>query len=229
MRSDSPIMQITAGAKGWYAGHRRLDILRAIDLEVYAGESLAIMGPSGAGKSTLLHILGFLTRMEHGALYFEGQPATTMDSAMVHRIRRQIGMIFQDAKLIPSMKLIENVCMPLAHRGIWAKRQKSMALEALEQVGLSDRTQHRPHQLSGGEQTRAAIARALVLQPRVILADEPTGNLDSRTGDTISDLLLQTVSPRRALVLVTHNHDLARKADRVVYMRDGRIHGSADS
>lgn len=227
--ATAPIIKIKDGQKGWYAGQRRLDILKKIDLDVCPGESLAIMGPSGAGKSTLLHILGFLTSLDHGLIYFQGRPITNDSADALQKIRMHIGMIFQDAKLIPELTLLGNVCLPLAHRGIWPKQQKILGRQALEQVGLSDRIHHRPSQLSGGEQTRAAIARALIQEPRVILADEPTGSLDSLTGEKVSDLLLGTVTPRCTLVMVTHNQDLADKASRVVYMKDGQLDGAADA
>jgi putative ABC transport system ATP-binding protein len=226
MNTTVPIMQVEKAVKAFRVGDRQIEILNGIDLDIYAGESLAIMGPSGAGKSTLLHVLGLLTPLDSGSIRFMGhliQPGSTWDC----RLRSSIGFIFQDAKLIPNLTVMENVCVPLAHRGVWPERQKSLAREALELVGLEERLLHHPAQLSGGEMMRVSIARALVFNPVFVLVDEPTGNLDSKTGEKITDLLLGIISPDRALVIVTHHKPLAMRASRIVFMKDGQLEHNA--
>ena len=217
------IVQLEKATKSFFIGDRRIEILRRIDLEVYTGESLAVIGPSGAGKSTLLHVLGLLTPIDSGSLRFNGRVISSRNTWWDYKVRSSIGYIFQDAKLIPNLTVLENVCIPLAHRGVWPFHQKRLALEALARVGLEDRLSHHPNQLSGGEMVRVSIARALVFNPVVLLADEPTGNLDSKSGEKIADLLLQIVSPGRALVFVTHNEPLALRADRIVLIKDGQL------
>jgi putative ABC transport system ATP-binding protein len=216
------IVQVCKATKAFLVGGRRIEILRSIDLDIYAGQSLAIMGPSGAGKSTLLHVLGLLTPIDSGSIRFNGH-LISAGKVWDYRLRGAIGYVFQDAKLIPNLSVLENVCVPLAHRGIWPSRQKILAEEALKCVGLQERLFHKPAQLSGGEMVRVSIARALVFNPLIVLADEPTGNLDSKTGERITDLLLGIISPDRALVFVTHHKPLALRADRIVFMKDGQL------
>jgi putative ABC transport system ATP-binding protein len=196
--------------------------LQDINLELGGGHSLAVVGPSGCGKSTLLHVLSLLTPLDHGRLLVEGTELRARDHGILHQVRRLFGLVFQDGKLIPTLNVLQNVCVPLVHQGIWPKEQPRLALEMLERVGLTRCAHQWPHQLSGGEVIRVAIARALVLRPRIVLADEPTGNLDSHTGRQIADLLFQVLEPDRALVLVTHNEDLAARADQVLRLLDGR-------
>ena len=217
------IMRLENACKSWYPFNRRIDILSSINLCVYTGESLAIMGPSGAGKSTMLHVLGLLTPLEKGTLYFDEQPVSSQKSREYRQLRSNIGFIFQDAKLINDINVLENVCVPLAHRGIWPSRQIALATEALIKVGLNDHLNHKPNQLSGGELMRVAIARALVQKPRILLVDEPTGNLDSKTGAAITDLLFGIITPERTMVFVTHHEPLAMQADRVIYLKDGKL------
>jgi putative ABC transport system ATP-binding protein len=215
-----PVIELVNADKSWVMGENRLVVLKNVDLKVFPGESLAIMGPSGSGKSTLLHVLGILTSIDGGDILFQGKSvrgAGIKDKTL----RRNFGFIFQDARLIPDLTVIDNVCVPLIHRGVWPAEQQRRALEVLEKIGLADRIHHYPHQLSGGEIMRTAIARATVLEPTVLLADEPTGALDSHTGKLIAGLLLDAVTPDRALVMVTHHQPLADCADRILYMKDG--------
>jgi len=221
MNATSLLVSLRGVSKGWLAGRQRIEILREINLDVFQGESLAVVGPSGAGKSTLLHVLGLLTPVDKGSVIYDHVEVKTSRQWWNNNLRRSIGLIFQDAKLLPNMTVLENVCLPLLHRGVWPKRQKQMAVKAIEAVGLSHRLTHKPNQLSGGELMRTAIARALVIEPRIILADEPTGTLDSRTGEVVADLLFGMVTPSRALVMVTHHTPLARRADRMVEIIDG--------
>lgn len=223
VEEKKPFIRLRNGRKGWSAGDERIEIIRGINLDIFVGTSVAIMGPSGAGKSTLLHILGLLTPLDDGELWFDGRPIRNAADGWDSSLRCLIGFIFQDAKLISELSVMENVCVPLMHRGIWPARQKKLALEALARVGLEKRTSHTPNQLSGGELMRAAIARAIVQRPKILLADEPTGNLDSVTGSRIRILLMEMVTPQRALVFVTHNEDVAGHADRLVIIKDGKI------
>jgi ABC-type lipoprotein export system ATPase subunit len=215
-----PIIRLDKASKSFRKGDQLVRALRSIDLEVMPGRSLAVIGRSGSGKSTLLHVMGLLTPLDEGRLFLFGRvvtPATARDKA----VRRHFGFIFQDAKLIPDLSILDNVRVPLAHRGIWPSRQKEMALRALDQVELSPRQDHKPNELSGGEVMRAAIARALILDPEILLADEPTGSLDSISSRIIMDLLWTAVGQGRTLVFVTHHEPLARTADRVVRLNDG--------
>ena len=226
--SSEPLLLAEAVAKAYVAGQRRLDILRGVDLAVAEGESLAITGMSGAGKSTLLHILGGLDRPDSGRIVFAGRDLATLSERERAKIRaRDVGFVFQSYHLLPEMDILENVVLAgLNVPGAWCRgaRLRERAKALLDQVGLSARLAHRPNELSGGEQQRGAIARALMNRPRLLLADEPTGNLDSTTGDGV----LQCLFDLRAregltLVMVTHNDDVAARCDRHLWMRDGRI------
>jgi putative ABC transport system ATP-binding protein len=198
--------------------------LAGIDLAVRAGEKLAIMGPSGSGKTTLLSILGCLDRPTRGQHLFEGRSVADLDDDALSRLRnRAIGFVFQSFHLIPQLTVRENVEAPLLYAGVPPEEWPRRAQAALERVGLGARADHRPAELSGGEAQRAAIARALVTSPRLLLADEPTGNLDSATGEEIASLLDELHGQGRTVVLVTHNETLARRAERVVRLRDGRV------
>jgi len=199
--------------------------LHHINLTVTRGEFVAIMGPSGSGKSTLLTILGCLDRPTSGLYWLDGQNVSTLNDTALARIRnRQIGFVFQSYHLMPRMDVLNNVILPLLYSGLSrSRRREAQAREALERVGLSHRLRHRPAELSGGEQQRVAIARALITDPVVILADEPTGNLDSNTGTEIMTLLQACHAEGRTLVLVTHDAEIARRAQRIMYLKDGTL------
>jgi putative ABC transport system ATP-binding protein len=198
--------------------------LAGVSLEIRAGEKLAIMGPSGSGKTTLLSILGCLDRPSAGEHLFEGQPVAALGDDALSRLRnRSVGFVFQAFHLIPQLSVLENVETPLLYEGAPLDEWRPRALRALERVGLGHRAHHRPSELSGGEAQRAGIARALVTRPRLLLADEPTGNLDTRTGEEIAALLDELHAQGATVVLVTHNEALGRRAGRVVRLRDGRI------
>jgi putative ABC transport system ATP-binding protein len=199
--------------------------LAGIDLDISDGEYVAIEGPSGCGKSTLLAILGLLDEPSAGEYILSGVPATEIDAEEQARLRnREIGFIFQSFNLIPEMSVRENVELPLLYRGGLSSDGRREAVErALERVGMSERADHRPAQLSGGQQQRAAIARALVGQPSLLLADEPTGNLDTNSGDRIMDLLDELHGAGATLVMVTHNPRYADRAGRRLRLKDGRI------
>ncbi len=224
VNATNPVLAELSGVhKSVHNDRVQVHILQDINLEVCCGESLAIMGPSGSGKSTLLHVLGLLTTIDAGSYRFAGQSVQTLDTSALTALRRQIGFVFQDSKLVPQLSVLDNVCVPLVHRGVWRARQQRLARAVLEQVNLQDRLHHRPSELSGGEMMRVAIARALVLEPRLLLADEPTGSLDTQTGETIAQLLFSCVAPQRAVVVVTHNPALAARADALVQVRDGKV------
>jgi lipoprotein-releasing system ATP-binding protein len=199
-------------------------VLRGVNLSVNAGESVAVIGASGVGKSTLLHLLGTLDRPTAGRVLFAGEDVFARTEAGLARLRRgEVGFVFQFYNLLGEMTALENAMLPalLQRQGMAEAREKAAA--ALQEVGLADRLGHRPGELSGGEQQRVAIARALVGSPRVILADEPTGNLDPKTSEVIWDLFLQLQAERGlSFIVATHNHDLARKADRGYRLLDGR-------
>jgi len=205
-------------------GPETVRVLRGVSLEVGAGESVALIGASGVGKSTLLHLLGGLDRPSAGKVLFAGEDMYARSESALARLRRtEIAFIFQFYNLLGEMTALENAMMPalLQRAPVAAARERGAA--ALHEVGLADRLGHRPGELSGGEQQRVAIARALVAQPRLVLADEPTGNLDPKTSEVIWDLFLRLQAERRlAFVIATHNHDLARKADRGYRLLEGR-------
>lgn len=221
MMSPAPYICLREGEKGWVIGTERFSILHNICLDVFLGQSVAIVGPSGSGKSTLLHILGLLTPLDSGSFQFKDHDMKTITPSQRQTLRKSIGYIFQDSKLIPNLNVIENVAIPLLHRGFWPSEQKRRAALALEKVGLGHRLRHKPNQLSGGELMRVAIARALIVEPKIILADEPTGTLDSNNGQIVADLLYKLVSDETALVMVTHHMPLAERADRILQIQDG--------
>jgi putative ABC transport system ATP-binding protein len=201
--------------------------LDGVDIAVARGDSLAIMGPSGSGKSTLLGLLGGLDRPTSGSLAFEGRDVARLSDDELARIRNQVvGFVFQNFHLLPRTTALGNVGLPLVYRGLSKAERRRRATEALDAVGLAQRLQHRPSQLSGGEQQRVAIARALAAEPAMLLADEPTGNLDSRSGEEVLDLLARLRAERGvAVVVVTHDAGVAARLDHTLLVRDGRLEG----
>ena len=199
--------------------------LDGVDLVVERGDSLAIMGPSGSGKSTLLGLLGGLDRPTTGSLAFQGRDVATLSDDELAQVRNQVvGFVFQSFQLLPRTPAVGNVGLPLVYRGLGRAERRRLAVQALESVGLGHRLGHRPSQLSGGEQQRVAIARALVTEPAMLLADEPTGNLDSRSGEEVLELLARLHDERGvAVVVVTHDPGVAERFGRVVVVRDGRL------
>jgi putative ABC transport system ATP-binding protein len=221
--ASEPRLRTEALTKVLPSGGRPLVILDAIDLTIEAGESVAILGPSGSGKSTLLGLLAGLDRPTSGGVYLDGAALHEMSEDQLARLRRRkVGFVFQSFHLLPNLTARENVLLPLELQGAPAASRR--AVELLEGVGLGERTHHYPVQLSGGEQQRVALARAFATSPSVLLADEPTGNLDSATGQGVLEMLSTLHEGSAAtLVLVTHDPAVARLADRLVYLRDGRI------
>ncbi len=211
--------------KVYGSGDTAVTALDHVNLSVEAGEFVAIMGPSGCGKSTLLHLLGGLDRPSEGRVVIDGQPINELsDDDLTKLRRRKIGFVFQFYNLIPVMDATENAALPVTLDGISPAKAMAKAKEWLEKVGLGDRLKSRPDQLSGGQQQRVAVARALVAEPALVLADEPTGNLDSRASDEIAALLRQVANEwGRAVVMVTHDAHVASYADRIIFLKDGVI------
>jgi putative ABC transport system ATP-binding protein len=210
--------------KHYVLGHERVIALEQVNLAVEAGSMVAVMGPSGSGKSTLMNLLGLLDTPTAGSFRIGGQEVAGLSDAERSRYRRErIGFIFQSFNLLPRKTALDNVAVPLMYAGVARAERLRRARAILDQVGLSDRLTHRPVELSGGQQQRVAIARALVNEPALILADEPTGNLDSRTGREVLELLGQLHAAGRTLIVVTHDRAVAEHAQRIVTLVDGRI------
>jgi putative ABC transport system ATP-binding protein len=218
------VLELRAASRTHGAGATAVDALRDVDLSVAPGELVAVMGPSGSGKSTLLNLAGGLDAATGGEVLIEGVPLSGLDAAGLAALRRRaVGYVFQDLNLLPALTAAENVALPLELDGAGARAARQGALQALDEVGLSAAARRFPDELSGGEQQRVAIARALVGDRRLVLADEPTGALDSVTGEAVLQLLRARVDAGAAAVLVTHEARHAGWADRVVFLRDGRI------
>ncbi len=219
-----PLLELREITKEYRMGQGALPALRGVDLRVHRGEYLAIMGPSGSGKSTLMNILGCLDNPSTGIYHLGGQDVSRMSEAELAIVRnREIGFVFQTFNLLPRATAIANVELPLVYRGLEPRERRRRALQALEAVGLEDRGQHRPSELSGGQCQRVAIARALVTEPRILLADEPTGNLDTTTTRELLALFAGIHRQGNTLVLVTHDTEVAHHAKRVIQMRDGEV------
>jgi putative ABC transport system ATP-binding protein len=220
-----PIIQTKTLTKIYGAGETAVTALDHVNLSVEEGEFVAVMGPSGCGKSTLLHLIGGLDRPSAGRVLLNGQDLAALDDDRVTALRRRkVGLVFQFYNLIPVLTAVENAALPLTLDGVKPEEAQQRSTEWLSRLGLQDRLHNRPDQLSGGQQQRVAIARALVAEPALILADEPTGNLDSRAGDEIAGLLKQ-ISEQwgRTILMVTHDPRIAAYADRIVFLKDGRI------
>lgn len=221
---NEPVIRTEKITRAYSMGESVITALREADLTVYAGEFIALMGASGSGKSTLLNLLGLLDRATSGEYFLEGKPVSSLRRDELADLRgRRIGFIFQNFNLLARLSAWENVALPLAYRMGEFKHQDQLdrAREALSHVQLEHRVEHNPMELSGGERQRVAIARALVTQPAVILADEPTGNLDSNTGVEIMRLLKELNAEGRTIIMVTHDMNVARNANRIYQMRDG--------
>jgi putative ABC transport system ATP-binding protein len=224
----TPLIALHGVRKSYAVGDRQVDVLHGLDLAIDAGEFVAIMGPSGSGKTTCLEILGAIARPSGGTYRFDGQVIEALDDDQLADLRAQrMGFVFQTFNLMPRMSALRNAALPLLYAGRSRRERESRAHALLEQLGLYHRLHHRPAQLSGGERQRVAIARALVNEPRVIFADEPTGNLDEATGREILRIFRDLHRKGRTLVVVTHSEEVAACAERVIHIRDGRIDGTA--
>jgi ABC-type lipoprotein export system ATPase subunit len=222
---NEPLLSARALAKSYTMGRRILEVLRGVSLDVARGEFLALRGASGAGKSTLLHLIGGLDSPNAGEIHFAGQNiAAFSERELTHFRNRRVGFVFQAYHLLPELDALENVCLPARVARVPAARATARGRELLARVGLSDRLEHKPFELSGGEQQRVAIARALINEPELVLADEPTGNLDSHTGAEIIDLLKKLHAEKQTtLVIATHDANVAAHAQRVFELTDGCI------
>ena len=223
--SAQPMLSARNVSKQYEMGSRTLEVLRGISLEIVRGDFLALRGASGAGKSTLLHLLGGLDLPNSGEIAFEGVTLNSLSSAALSRWRNsKVGLIFQSYHLLPELDALENVCLPARMARMPAAEAEKKGRRLLERVGLGGRVEHRPRELSGGEQQRVAIARALINSPELILADEPTGNLDSKTGEEIIDLLCSLRDENQTtLVIATHDSKVAGRAPKVIQLVDGVI------
>lgn len=210
--------------KSYYLGKQELPVLKGISLNIQKNEYVALMGPSGSGKSTLMNILGCLDTPTGGDYYLNGHQVSKMPDNDLAEIRnKEIGFVFQQFNLLPRLSAVENVALPLIYSGVPKKQRMEKAMEVLEQVDLADRSHHRPNELSGGQCQRVAIARALVNNPSLVLADEPTGNLDTKTSYEIMNIFGKIQEAGNTIVLVTHEEDIAHYARRIVRLRDGVI------
>jgi len=223
---DRPVIHMRDIVKTYYIGQpNELEILHGISLTVHTGEFVAIVGESGSGKSTLMNVIGALDRPTSGTYALDGEEVDTLDDAALSRIRnKKIGFVFQSFNLIPRVSALENVEVPLLYAGVPAKERRERAMELLSMVGMQDRADHQPNELSGGQNQRVAIARAMANDPAILLADEPTGALDSETSHLVMDLFHQLHEERgKTIVLITHSKELAAETERIVTLSDGRI------
>ena len=220
----APVIDLRGARKTYRTGDLEFEALRGVDLRIERGEYVAIVGPSGSGKSTLMNVLGCLDTLTSGTYRLAGDDVADMDETDLASVRNeQIGFVFQQFNLLPSLSALRNVELPLVYRGVAPAERRDRAAEALARVGLADRTANRPGQLSGGQQQRVAVARALVGEPALVLADEPTGNLDSRSTADVLDLLDALHAQGRTIVLITHEHEVAQRSRRVVRVLDGLV------
>lgn len=222
--SEPALIALQDIRKTYVLGGETVHALNHVNLSIQTGEFVAIVGPSGSGKSTLMHILGLLDRPSAGTYLLAGKNVASLADGALAALRNQkIGFVFQQFNLLPRLTALDNVALPLVYRGIPRKKRRALALERLEQVGLVDRAFHRPNQLSGGQKQRVAIARALIGDPDLILADEPTGALDSRTGQDVLELFHILNKVGHTIVLITHDPGIAARANRRVHMLDGQL------
>ncbi|NOT69527.1 MAG: ABC transporter ATP-binding protein [Methylophilaceae bacterium] len=222
--ADKPLIQLRGIDRTFYLGDSEVHALRQVDLNIAPGEYIAVMGPSGSGKSTLLNLLGLLDRPDAGTYHLEGRDVTTLNPDEQAKVRSErIGFIFQSFHLVPRLTAAANIELPLMLAGVPAAERAKRVTQALKEYGLTERAQHRPNELSGGQRQRVAIARATVQRPAVLLADEPTGNLDRATGEEVVRLLEALNSQGMTLIVVTHDQALGTRARRQIKMEDGSI------
>ncbi len=220
------MIELSNISKSYHMGSGDITVLRSITLSIKQKEFIAIMGPSGSGKSTLMNIVGCLDRPSGGTYFFENREISSLTDDELAAVRnKKIGFVFQTFNLLPRFSALKNVEIPLVYSGIPSRLHKDYALPLLEKVGLADRIQHKPSELSGGQQQRVAIARALVNNPPLLLADEPTGNLDSRSGEEILNILTELNQQGVTLVIVTHDKNVAVRCKRIITLKDGQITG----
>ena len=224
MTTSAPLIELSGIERVFYLGDSEVHALHQLDLAIAAGEYAAVMGPSGSGKSTLLNLLGLLDRPNAGTYRLEGRDVTTLTPEEQARVRRErIGFVFQSFHLVPRLTAAENIALPMVLAGIAPAERKARVEQALDDYGLTNRADHRPNQLSGGQRQRVAIARATIMQPAVLLADEPTGNLDRATGEDVMRLLEELNGKGVTLIVVTHDGALGARARRQLRMEDGEL------
>ncbi|HEQ3516284.1 TPA: ABC transporter ATP-binding protein [Vibrio cholerae] len=222
--SPAPLVELQQICKHYTSGQNVVKALDGIDLTIRHGEFLAILGPSGSGKSTLMNVLGCLDKPTAGRYQLDGHPVDSLSTQQLAAIRNQkIGFVFQSFNLLEYASALDNVALPLVYAGVKAKDRRRRATELLTRVGLADRLDHKPNQLSGGQKQRVAIARALINQPQILLADEPTGALDSKSGAEIEALFNELHREGRTIIVVTHDNELAKRTKRIVTIRDGQV------
>ncbi|EMC2454982.1 macrolide ABC transporter ATP-binding protein [Vibrio metoecus] len=222
--SSAPLVELQQICKHYTSGQNVVKALDGVDLTIRHGEFLAILGPSGSGKSTLMNVLGCLDKPTAGHYQLDGHPVDSLSTQQLAAIRNQkIGFVFQSFNLLEYASALDNVALPLVYAGVKAKERRRRATELLTRVGLADRLDHKPNQLSGGQKQRVAIARALINQPQILLADEPTGALDSKSGAEIEALFNELHREGRTIIVVTHDNELAKRTKRIVTIRDGQV------
>ena len=218
------MLEVKKVKKIYQMGKVKVEALRGVSFYIDKGEFVAIMGPSGSGKSTLMHIIGCLDQPTEGNFIIGGKDVSKLNDDRLAEIRnKRIGFVFQQFNLLSRTSILHNVEIPLIYAGVKAKQRRELAKQALESVGLADRVKHKPNEISGGEKQRAAIARALVNNPLIILADEPTGNLDTKTGEEIIKIFYKLHQQGNTIIMVTHEAEIARHARRIIHLRDGLI------
>ncbi len=224
LKKDGVVIRTYSLWKTYVMGDQEIHAVSGVDIEIHRGEYVAIMGPSGSGKSTLMNLIGCLDTPTRGQYYINGRLVSEMNDDELARIRnKEIGFVFQTFNLLPRATALHNVELPLIYSGMSAEIRLAKAKKALEQVDLAERMNHKPNELSGGQRQRVAVARALVNNPSILLADEPTGNLDTATGNEIMGLFARLHEQGNTIVLVTHEHDIALHAHRVIHLRDGKV------
>lgn len=224
------LLELRNVSKVYRLGDEEIRALDDVSLDIGTGEFISIIGPSGSGKSTLMHILGCLDTPSHGTITLDGTMIQHANARELAGIRnRKIGFVFQFFNLLPKLNVLQNVEMPMIYSGVGGRERKERAMEALRMVGMDNRAKHRPSQLSGGQQQRTAIARALVNHPKIVLADEPTGNLDSHTGEAILNLFCELSKAGRTIILVTHDPEIAAVTPRRIEIRDGKVAQHVDA
>ncbi|ENM2831040.1 ABC transporter ATP-binding protein [Vibrio cholerae] len=222
--SPAPLVELQQICKHYTSGQNVVKALDGVDLTIRHGEFLAILGPSGSGKSTLMNVLGCLDKPTAGRYQLDGHPVDSLSTQQLAAIRNQkIGFVFQSFNLLEYASALDNVALPLVYAGVKAKDRRRRATELLTRVGLADRLDHKPNQLSGGQKQRVAIARALINQPQILLADEPTGALDSKSGAEIEALFNELHREGRTIIVITHDNELAKRTKRIVTIRDGQV------